>query len=353
MSKYHFLSFINSHFGTNLTTEETDMTGNKNENIISKAYNNMIYSYYEKYKRNIKNNFITPDKPPTIDISELTKDKFITLTDNFTKPVIVKGFIKNSYAVKNWSLDYFSQKYGDLTLPIIKDADVKKGNSYIKDYDYVTIKNIVKNIKEGNKLYMNNVSRIFGYYPKLLDELNLEQIKKYSGLDLKNSNNVTHMFMGGKNTGTTLHASYTGNFFFNVKGIKKWILIDPIYSKYLLPTLSRSGLFTVSKINIFKNGNITDGMKRYQFTLEEGDLLFNPPWWWHAVKNETKYTIGCANRFSTFFVGMRNNPLYTTIMCSHPIKNFDFAFSGKTKAESNINFDKSLLQDMLRKNKKI
>lgn len=355
-SKYVILSFINSHFGTNITTQESDKNGNSRENWISKKYNKMI----RDYNNSLSNKLYKASAPPIIHISKLTKKRFIELTDNFSKPLIVKGFVKNSPAVNKWCLQYFSKNYGDIKLPVIKDANIKKytgseiDTNYMDDYSYLQIKDIIKDIEQGKKSYVNNVSRIFGYHPELLDDLDLDKIKKYSGLDLKNSNTVTHMFLAGKNTGTTLHCSYTGNFFFNVKGIKNWYLIDPCYSSYLLPMLSRSGLFAVSKLNVFDDTRFRMlKVPHYQFILEEGDLLFNPPWWWHAVKNETRYTIGCANRFSNFLVGMKNNALYTTIMCSHPIANIGFAFTGNTKAESNKNFDKSLLQDILRKNNKI
>lgn len=56
--------------------------------------------------------------------------------------------------------------------------------------------------------------------------------------------------MGGKSTGTSLHCSITGNFFYNIKGNKLWYLIDPKHTKYLRPILSRTGLFAVSRLDI-------------------------------------------------------------------------------------------------------
>ena len=37
----------------------------------------------------------------------------------------------------------------------------------------------------------------------------------------------------------------------------------------------------------------------YHTTLEPGDVLFNPPWWWHAIKNSTPTTVGVASRWHT------------------------------------------------------
>jgi hypothetical protein len=30
-----------------------------------------------------------------------------------------------------------------------------------------------------------------------------------------------------------------------------------------------------------------------------GDVLFNPPWWWHAIKNVTPTSVGVASRWHT------------------------------------------------------
>jgi hypothetical protein len=37
----------------------------------------------------------------------------------------------------------------------------------------------------------------------------------------------------------------------------------------------------------------------YTSVLEPGDVLFNPPWWWHSIKNITPKTVGIATRWHT------------------------------------------------------
>ena len=36
--------------------------------------------------------------------------------------------------------------------------------------------------------------------------------------------------------------------------------------------------------------------KVYNVTLEESDLLINPAYWWHSVKNGKGFVVGIANR---------------------------------------------------------
>ena len=127
--------------------------------------------------------------------------------------------------------------------------------------------------------------------------------------------NCSQLFFGGKGTGTTFHCAMKSNFFFNIKGRKKWTFIDPKYSKYMKGALSNSALFVVSKHDYFKNKSLLDNVPKYEIILEEGDVLFNPCWWWHCVENLSKYTIGVANRSSLGFkIVNSNNNLYT--LCS-------------------------------------
>ncbi len=37
----------------------------------------------------------------------------------------------------------------------------------------------------------------------------------------------------------------------------------------------------------------------YTAEINAGDVLFNPPWWWHSIKNVTPTTVGVASRWHT------------------------------------------------------
>jgi hypothetical protein len=348
----NIISILNSHFGTNLSTQESDNKTKSIKNIISKLYDDEIDTYYNNSPYT---EYTEPTNVPSIDVKNLTIEKFIKLTNNFTTPLVVKNFLKDSVAVKKWDLDFFANKYGDTKLPVIENADINEHKNYINSktpekYKYITMKEFTDSIKQGKKVYINNVSRIFGEHPELLNDLDLGKIKKYTGEDIKDEVHITNLFFGGKGTGTSLHCSITGNFFYNIKGKKLWYLIDPKYTKYLRPILSRTGLFAVSLLDICtsKQGDYPLSIPRYEVLLEEGDMLFNPPWYWHAITNKTDYTIACANRFTNFWSGFKNNPLFTLIFFSHPIANYNDFGKFKTRKDANIGFDKALLSDILK-----
>lgn len=357
LNRFNIVSVLNSHFGSNLSTQESDNI-QKSRNIISEMYENQINNFYNDspYKTNVE-----PDKIPSIDLKDLTQDKFIQLTNNFTTPLVVKRFCKDTPAVQKWNLDYFINNYGKTQIPVIKKGSIDNHKNYIKnkqaeEYENISVADFCKSVKNGGQMYANNISKIFAIHPELLDNMNLNEIEKYTGVDMTGEIHITNLFIGGKGTGTSLHCSITGNFFYNVKGNKKWYLIHPKYSKYMKPMLSRTGLFAVSYLDICKakQGDYVLNLPRYEIVLDEGDLLFNPPWWWHAITNQSEYTIACANRFTNFWAGFKNNPLFTIIFFSHPIANYnDFDGGAKTREEANIHFEKSLLADILKNENKI
>jgi Cupin-like domain len=355
---FSVVSIMNSHLGDRFSAKEADNEKKETGNFISEMYRNEVYW-------NLKNSpfqeYVAPEDPPTLSPEEASEKKFLEASLDFTRPVVIKGLLKDSNASQKWSLDYFAENYGDLELPVVIDASIEMHKKYIKRTDqsdnatYMTIKDIMARIGRGEKTYINNVSRIFGLHPELVDDLELEHIEPATGVDMKNATNVNQLFFGGKGTGTSLHSAITGNFFVNIKGRKHWYLIDPIHTNYMLPSMSRTGLFAVSHLDICgaKKGDYALNIPRYEVVLEEGDVLYNPPWWWHAIANESDYTIACANRYINVGAAMSNNLLYSAIFASHPIANY-YDFWGSTdnsREDNNMLIDKALVGDIMMRDK--
>ncbi len=273
----------------------------------------------KEYKKNMANNPNQKNKPlPEIDYKDVNKDLFLKLTKNKTVPIVIRGLIKDTDAIKKWSPHYFRNKYGDTKLLNIKKGNQLKENAYTSftqkiDASEVSIRDSIDNMldKNSQSYYINNVTEIFTKHPELVDDLNLNKLKKLDDSINKDNWLKINMFMGGHNTGSSLHCAVGGNFFFNVYGKKKWILIDPKYSKYLKSTPSKDFAFVISGYDIENPTKELKKIPKYEVVLEPGDVLFNAPWWWHYVKNETDFTIGCAIRDHTLYKqSFSNNPMY-------------------------------------------
>lgn len=211
-----------------------------------------------------------------------------------------------------------------------------------------------KVIEEG--YYINNVTEIFQQYPQLINELGLDAIKRIDDSINQESWLKVNMFMGGPETGSSLHCAVGGNFFFNVHGKKRWILIDPKYTRFLRSTPSENFSFVISGLDLQNpehSSIINDYIPKYEVVLEAGDTLFIPPWWWHYVHNETPFTIGCAVRDHTvYWQSVYNNPMFMfmspyiyklnpmLLKCVEFIKGRDYLL------ETSMKSDKYIMKDL-------
>ena len=168
-----------------------------------------------------------------------------------------------------------------------------------------------------------------------------QSVKKYRPEELKQAEEGEIEFV--RRQGAQLHNAFLGNIFANVEGRKLWLFVSPEYSVYLRSMSTSYGFATFSFLQhyLFKdhfglnssNFSNVDGyynknkqdyerfrdslfneeyqvidpngtyekiskyssfshmravyetIPKYEILLEEGDILYFPPFWWHCVKN--------------------------------------------------------------------
>lgn len=273
---------------------------------------------------------------PEIDVRDLTKEKVAEISNHFREPFIVRGLIRDFDCVQKWNLEYFEKEYGEVDVPVFshdnpvsyskeKTTPLKKCNS---ENHFCSIREICKSIRNGEPLYINNISKLFTVSDQARAELNLDKMSQIMNESFfkneKENEFMSQLFFGGKNTGTSLHSASNVNFFFNVKGTKHWGFIHPKYTSLIKCQTSDKGVFAVSADDFFseKEDNPYLRIPRYEALLNSGDFLFNPSWYWHAVRNKTDYTIAVANRYIFDLGGevpsMSNNYYYTFLQLFSP-----------------------------------
>ncbi len=299
---YSFLFLINKYIGFNI-------------------FERLLSLYEEKYiKKYISKKEVRAQEIPTINATELTEEIFEQLSDNYRKPVLIKGYLKDTNAVKSWTENYLKEIIDD-------DFNIKTFvlNDGKLDVEHNRFTDIIDNMKTDN-IYINNESSIISTYPQLLNDIKDKFISFIETLKNSGLRNIhhTHLFIGyntvSKISGTNMHCAGTGNFFCMIKGCKKWTLIDPKYSIFLKGRVSQSGIHAQTLIDmpdtdISVEPDILHHLPRYEIVLEPGDILWNAPWWWHRIKNineKDEYNIGMAIRHSKVStINLKNNLLYT------------------------------------------
>ncbi|WP_242083918.1 cupin-like domain-containing protein [Aestuariivivens sediminis] len=237
---------------------------------------------------------------PEVAPEHITPKEFARWRKQVNMPIVLRGFIKNSKACQTWSIPWLSTHFGDQTVQCIPPdissflgEEVKLQDLSVKDFC---------TLKAYENYYINNHHSLFGK-TDFYDSCEGRRIEALRGT----RHVVDQWFISrSTHTGTSLHCANGDNMFLNIKGRKEWHFIHPSYTPLLSPLVSKYGTYAVAGVEkslLNQWDAITDTypyFKRipvYKVVLQEGDVLFNPPWWWHSVRNLDPFTLGCATRY--------------------------------------------------------
>ncbi|RYH13552.1 hypothetical protein EON65_35395 [archaeon] len=112
------------------------------------------------------------------------------------------------------------------------------------------------------------------------------------------------IFVGRAGTGSPFHHAGVYNMFYQVHGKKQWWFIDP-YDTFLGYPMSVAGKAANALMALWPHEYNKEAFPLFQYcpvytaVLNPGDVLFNPPYWWHSIKNIDETTVGVASRWHT------------------------------------------------------
>ena len=250
-------------------------------------------------------------RPIPMDIREgLTKEEFVSQYLRANRPVVLKGVAKDWNCVKTWTPDRLKEKYGEDRIPLI-DASPKIDDITQMDYSvkYVDFKDVIEGMKVGDNSMYSRFNDLLGNHPELRDDFDIDWfVERREKLV---SGKVFQCFIGGKGTYTHIHSAIQSNFFTQVYGQKRWLLYPPSYNQYLRPIVEGRPYFGTLYRPTDRNFSDYPEMEYldyYDVTLEPGDILYNPPSWWHHVMNDTM-TIGVGFRWTSVSATLKASPI--------------------------------------------
>ncbi len=258
-------------------------------------------------------------------VEDITGDDFKEMIcQSHVPPFVLRGFLKESKAVKQWSLDYLAEHYADAEVAYL--VEYEKGGA--DDFPKGKLGEVIAQMRPGNpdKVYVHNTSQIFISNPELLDDINYQALKKYYSPVAANA--IVQVFIGGADTGVRMHCATDFNSFLMIHGNKHWTFVPPEFSYALRPVLNSSALnalcsvkdHTLSFEAYEKTNPIYNRLPKYSVLLEPGDMLLFSPWWWHAVSNTSPNSIAVATRWTTLKAknSPRGNIIFSNLQASNP-----------------------------------
>mmetsp|Transcript_21952 Transcript_21952/g.36764 ORF Transcript_21952/g.36764 Transcript_21952/m.36764 type:complete len:364 (-) Transcript_21952:384-1475(-) len=250
---------------------------------------------YEKYHNFLIDRLPVRPETPLVEIHHTAAnyETLVKLSKGFTFPVVIRGLLENSTAIDSWKEESFWMQY--------MDEEVLCGTLFDLIPD-CTIGKFFNELKEGKPFYISGASIIFDNNPELHDMIDNSQIRDIEP-GLRKS---TQVFMGVPHMGSDIHAAIGVNIFRQIVGQKKWWFIPPSQTPYLIPSINSQGFSAHTKTMVGKDGGVAspwlEKIERFTTVLNPGDVLINPPWFWHGILNigelgSTDLVVGAPSRY--------------------------------------------------------
>lgn len=250
------------------------------------------------------------------------------------RPVVLRGFAKEHPATKHWTPEFFLETYGSFKLWY-------SSTEHLWVEDGACLGDMIRNTLAGDKTrtYVENLSDIFNRYPELHDQLELDRVAQFlSGI--ASYHRIAQLFIGGPGTGAAFHCANELNCFFNIYGQKKWTFVHPKYAAAMYSTIFNKGIFVGSLVKhnaprgfLEAKQPLYNRIPKLEVVLEPGDMLINPPWWWHAVNNLGRATIAVATRWRILADYTHQNPLFDFVQSFREER---LTLDGKDMADSDV-----------------
>lgn len=262
------------------------------DHVFGRDNVNKIFSKErEKAKERLIKNVSKEGKKARVLEIERVDGKNITLKEFKEKylkegvPVVLSGAAADWPCVKNWKPEFIADKYGDDEVSLIDASPAQMNNINYKP-ETTTLRDVIMTMDDGPIKKYSRFNRILHEHPELKKDFNMMWL--LLARNFVSSGQTFQVFIGGKGTKTHIHCAAEHNIFIQVYGRKHWVIYPPEYDCALQPEVTRTPYFHTAfdpDHPDYEKYPAMEYLDRYECTLEAGDILFNPPSYWHHVTN--------------------------------------------------------------------
>jgi hypothetical protein len=241
---------------------------------------------------------------------DLDKDDMSLIFPHINEPIVIRDYCKNTIAYKKWRPENMSKIFGNKRFKV--DTYSKKTTGHWTNHGHTMTMEEYFN-------YMKSVDKPQHFIGELslggsgCDQIDTDLYTKlYRDLDNRQNykNNQTYdktVMYYGKNSCTECHIHFVDNYIVNqIFGTKTFYFFDyndnnDIVNKKSIwdvdgPHDGGPGYITYNNDDgsiskTFLDLNLNNFNKLYKVTLNPGDSVLIPPWWWHTTQG---HDINCT-----------------------------------------------------------
>lgn len=331
LDRYHYsMLWLAEHF----------LKSNKKVKQLRGKLSHSISDKIPKDYVGIGNNGENHNPVPVLDGNNV--EEFIKYYRKKSKPVVLKNVASSWPLYNKWNPEFFAKQYPEDPVILFDAAIESRKLAYTEGKETKTVKlyEFVNSMNNGSMDYARLLP-LLDQHPELLNDMDVDWLKSASNNRAKGS--IKHqLFMGGPGTSTQMHCAIGSNLFIQIHGKKQWWIYSNKNAPLLEPIVDRSVFFRSQASGENPEGifNKADG---WTVILEPGDILYNPPFFWHQTRS-IDINIGVGFRWFSLASILKVSPaqFLMTITASNP--------SVRQAKKVNQNFAK-VYADLLEKEK--
>ena len=268
--------------------------GIKNSEKYIRPYKNKLYA-------EILKNPGLEDRGKTYTEKDITCTNFdfINSKDSLMQgPLLFKGVAKSWPCITKWNKDFFRNNYADYNISLVGNVGLADHENQNK-HKVASMGEFINTLGKEKHNYLR-FSRIIDERPELRNDVDVPFLEKFRSKFARGG--YLYLFMGEAGSKTDMHTAIIQTLFIQIKGEKKWVIYAP-NERIFIDGIAERRPYYYSHAN---PNNLNDPnyplLKhaiRYEVTLNEGDVLWFPSFYWHYVENLSE-NIGVTYKFTEF-----------------------------------------------------